>query len=71
MNRINPTKLKGSKWTAVSPQNKEKHFIIGKVFMDELDKVMSCKLEAIVTGNTYKIDWQILRDESQWLMGWK
>ncbi|NLZ79547.1 MAG: TIGR02450 family Trp-rich protein, partial [Gammaproteobacteria bacterium] len=28
MHRINPKKLLHSKWTAVSPVNKEKHFMV-------------------------------------------
>ena len=32
MNRINPTKLLRSKWTAVSPVKKEKHFMVTERF---------------------------------------
>ncbi|PAM39480.1 hypothetical protein CEJ63_25450, partial [Acinetobacter baumannii] len=28
MNRVNPAKLLLSKWTAASPRNKEKHFLV-------------------------------------------
>lgn len=28
MNPINPQKLLGSKWTAVHPRDREKHFIV-------------------------------------------
>jgi len=31
MNRINPKKLQHSKWTAVQPRNKEKHFLVTAV----------------------------------------
>ena len=31
MNRINPAKLLHSKWTAVEPKNKEKHFLVVEV----------------------------------------
>lgn len=30
-NQINPKKLRLSKWTAVNPQEKEKHFLVTKV----------------------------------------
>ena len=42
MNTINPKKLLHSKWTAVNPQNKEKHFIVAEVEIDEDQTVMSC-----------------------------
>lgn len=71
MNRINPAKLKGSKWTAVTPANKEKHFIITQVTTDEQDSVTSCELEAIITRQTYLIDWHSLKDDKQWMVGWR
>ena len=33
---LNPKKLKHSKWTAVQPQNKEKHFIVIRLIMPKL-----------------------------------
>jgi tryptophan-rich hypothetical protein len=71
MNQINPRKLKGSKWTAVTPQNREKHFIVVEVVFDELQRVVECELEAIVTGRLYTIDWHSLKDDTAWRMGWK
>ncbi|WP_198927950.1 TIGR02450 family Trp-rich protein, partial [Vibrio crassostreae] len=35
MNRINPKKLLRSKWTAVSPVKKEKHFMVTEVEFEE------------------------------------
>ena len=71
MNRINPKKLLNSKWTAVKPQNKEKHFMITEVEFDEEGEVIHCVIEAVMTKNERAIDWQDLKDESQWLQGWK
>lgn len=71
MNRINPAKLKASKWTAVTPKGKEKHFIINQVHLDDYGKVIECELEAIVTGRIYQIDWHSLKDDKKWLAGWK
>ena len=71
MNRINPKKLLNSKWTAVKPQNKEKHFMITEVEFDEEGEVIHCLIEAVMTKNERAIDWQGLKDDSQWLQGWK
>ena len=36
MNKINPKKLLNSKWTAVKPTNKEKHFLVTEIEFDEV-----------------------------------
>ena len=41
MNRINPAKLLHSKWTAVSPVKREKHFMVVEVERDEEGVVLS------------------------------
>lgn len=45
MNRINPTKLRNSKWTAVAPKNREKHFLASDIEFNEEGVVVSCDLE--------------------------
>lgn len=42
MNKINPKKLLHSKWTAVSPVNKEKHFLVTEMEFDEAGQVLLC-----------------------------
>ena len=37
-NQINPKKLRLSKWTAVNPKEKEKHFLVTKVIDPEQPK---------------------------------
>lgn len=71
MNKINPKKLLNSKWTAVKPKNKERHFMITEVEFDEEGDVIHCLIEAVMTKNERAIDWQDLKDESQWQQGWK
>lgn len=71
MNQINPKKLLNSKWTAVKPKNKEKHFIISEIKFDEDDSVLSCSIEAVMTKRLLPIEWQELKDSSVWLQGWK
>jgi tryptophan-rich hypothetical protein len=71
MKSINPKKLLNSKWTAVSPVNKEKHFIITEVEFDEEGLVIETLIEAVLTKRTLAIDWRDLKDDSQWVFGWK
>ena len=71
MNQINPRKLLRSKWTAVSPSNKEKHFIITDIEFDEEGVVIHCEIEAVMSKRTQLIDWRQLKEQDVWLQGWK
>ncbi|CAH0990863.1 hypothetical protein SIN8267_00963 [Sinobacterium norvegicum] len=71
MTTINPKKLLNSKWTAVSPRHKEKHFMITEVEFDEDDIVISCLIEAIINKRSECIDWRDLADGKHWLQGWQ
>ncbi len=71
MHRINPEKLLLSKWTALQPKNKERHFLVTELIRDQEEIVIGCELEAILSKQSYQIDWKVLKDESNWLMGWK
>lgn len=71
MNRINPKKLLNSKWTAVTPKNKEKHFLVTELEFDEDGVVIHCLIEAVMSKNTYSIDWNSLTQVVDWKQGWK
>lgn len=71
MNKVHPKKLLNSKWTAVSPLNKEKHFVVSVVEFDEDNNVIDCKVEAVMSKNEYPITWRDLNDASLWRQGWK
>ncbi|WP_299879751.1 TIGR02450 family Trp-rich protein [uncultured Cocleimonas sp.] len=60
-----------SKWTAITPENKERHFIVSELLKDEEERIIGCKLEAVINKNQYDIDWQRLKNNEEWLMGWK
>jgi len=70
MNRLNPNKLNLSKWTAVKPQNREKHFIVTQLLKDEEGVVQQCVLEAVLTHRQQIIPWQILTQSESWKQGW-
>ena len=71
MNQINPAKLLNSKWTARSPENKEKHFLVTKVEFAEDGSIVSCLIEAVLTKRGRVIDWQELKDSDRWAIGWQ
>lgn len=67
-----PNKLLMSKWTAVAPVNKEKHFIVSKLVMPDLPMQMieQVELEAVHSKRCVLIDWQQLNDLNIWSQGW-
>lgn len=73
MRRLNPKKLLLSKWTAVTPLRKEKHFIVSSVIRpdDDTRPVEQFVLEAVHSGNSQIIHWRELLNEERWIQGWK
>lgn len=70
--RLNPRKLLLSKWTAVRPVNKEKHFLVTELVLAEDDvTVVGVRLQAVMTHSLRELPWQALQDAEQWRMGWK
>jgi len=70
---INRKKLLNSKWTAVRPQKKEKHFIVTKVKLNEEDPqiIDYIVITSAFTNNSYQIDYKDLQNDEVWLQGWK
>jgi tryptophan-rich hypothetical protein len=71
VNAINPKKLLNSKWTAVTPCNKEKHFLVTEVEYDEEGLVIYCLIEAVMTHRSTVVDWQELKNSELWAIGWQ
>lgn len=72
MNRFQPKKLLLSKWTAVKPVKKQKHFIVVNCLLDEeTQKVLSCTLEAVMTKHHLELTPNSLKDSTTWLQGWQ
>ena len=71
--RLSPRKLLLSKWTAVQPINRERHFMVIAVVEaatpdlppEEVD------LEAVLTKRVTRLPWRALTDPAQWLQGWR
>lgn len=71
-NRLSPKKLLLSKWTAVAPRDREKHFLVIKVCQPvapALD-VSEVELEALYSKRSTTIAWRELSDPSLWRQGW-
>lgn len=69
-NQINPAKLLQSKWTVVSPQNKEKHFLVTEIIRDTENVIVACQIEAVLTRRTCEIEWRLLKNKHVWMAGW-
>jgi len=61
-----------SKWTAVSPSHKEKHFIVTKLILPALqNQAIECiEIEAVHSGRSQLIPWTQLNDNTIWSQGW-
>jgi tryptophan-rich hypothetical protein len=71
--RLNPKKLLLSKWTAVTPANKEKHFVVTKVLEPEPPALLVefVELEAVHSQRSTIMRWRDLTDVTSWRQGWK
>ena len=71
MKSLQPKKLLLSKWTAVKPIAKQKHFLVTKVIqLEPDDPIELVEIEAIHSKRVSQINWRELRDETIWRQGW-
>ena len=72
MNPLSPNKLLLTKWTAVKPVAKQKHFLVSRVIQPELanDPVVSVEIEAVFSKAVQMIAWRELQDDEVWRQGW-
>ena len=72
MNSLNAKKLLLTKWTAVKPVAKQKHFLVSKVIKPEepSDPIELIEIEAVFSKATQIISWRELQDDSVWRQGW-
>jgi tryptophan-rich hypothetical protein len=69
---VNPKKLLHSKWSAVTPRNREKHFLVTELVEPDpptaaLEQV---RIEAVLTKRVQVIAWRELGDATKWRQGW-
>ena len=72
MNPLNPKKLLLTKWPAVKPFAKQKHFLVSRVVQPDLptDPIVSVEIEAVFSKVVHVIAWRELQDDSVWRQGW-
>jgi len=72
MDPMNPKKLKLTKWTAVSPVKKQKHFLVSKVIKPESpdDPLEWVEIESVFSKSTQIIRWRDLENDQIWRQGW-
>ena len=72
MNPLNPKKLLLTKWTAVTPVAKQKHFLVSRVIQPEVvtEPGVLVEIEAVFSKATQVMAWRELQDESVWRQGW-
>jgi tryptophan-rich hypothetical protein len=71
-NPLSPKKLLLSKWTAVTPRLKDKHFMVIKVLQPEppITRIDMVELEAVRSRQVLLLHWRDLTDATQWRQGW-
>ena len=70
--QLSPKKLLLSKWTAVAPLAKEKHFVVTRVIEPEPPnvKIEQVELQAVHSGRSMTVHWRELTDANRWHQGW-
>ena len=71
MNSLNPKKLHLTKWTAVQPVAKQKHFLVSKVTppASPEDPIELVEIESVFSNATQVIAWRKLQNDSVWHQG--
>jgi tryptophan-rich hypothetical protein len=71
-NPLSPKKLLLTKWTAVTPRHREKHFVVLRVIEPEPPsmRVDQIELQAVHSRQVYLLHWRELTDASLWRQGW-
>jgi tryptophan-rich hypothetical protein len=72
MNRLHPKKLLLTKWTAVAPQHKDKHFLVTQLVQPEVPDgaIEWVEIEAVFSKAVQRIAWRELKDPQRWRQGW-
>ena len=72
MNPLNPKKLLLTKWTAVIPLAKQKHFLVSRVIKPELptDPIELVEIESVFSKANQIIPWRDLQIDDIWRQVW-
>lgn len=69
---LSPKKLLLTKWTAVQPRNREKHFLVTQVIEPEppATRIELIEIQAVHSGRSEILPWRALTDPAVWTRGW-
>jgi tryptophan-rich hypothetical protein len=73
---LSPRKLLRTKWTAVVPRNKDKHFMVTRVLepatviAGATPAIEYVELEAVYSRRARVLRWRDLTDPAIWKRGW-
>lgn len=69
---LSPKKLLHTKWTAVAPRHRERHFLVTKLVDPEPPgaPLEFVELEAVLTRRSRVLAWRELTDPAMWRRGW-
>ena len=72
MTPLNPKKLLLTKWTAVKPVAKQKHFMVSRVIKPVLptDPIEQVEIDEVFSKAVQVIAWRELQDDGVWRQGW-
>jgi len=70
--RSSLTKLLLTKWTAVKPVAKQKHFLVSRVMQPEqpTEPIELVEIEAVFSKATQVVPWRDLQNDDIWRQGW-
>jgi tryptophan-rich hypothetical protein len=73
LRRLTPRKLLQSKWTAVVPQGRQKHFVVVRLIERDSPTLPleHVEIEAVHSKRRRIIEWRELRDPARWHQGWR
>ena len=71
--KLDSKRLLASKWTAVEPRNREKHFVVRHLSKCSAGgrKEDYVELEAILSGRMHRLPLHELSDPTRWTRGWR
>jgi tryptophan-rich hypothetical protein len=72
LNSVSPKKLLLSKWTAVKPVAKQRHFLVSRVIQSEMPDapIEKVEIEAVFSKSIQVIAWRELQNTDVWRIGW-
>jgi tryptophan-rich hypothetical protein len=66
-----PKNMVGSKWTALRPVNKEKHFVVSGQHKSSDETDSEFQIRSILTERIQAVKLSVLQDVTIWKRGWE